>query len=107
MRCSNSTSQGCGSGTLNLRNACHVDDLLPLDLNCRCPACRQFSRAYLHDAAKASEIIASMLLTWHNLTFYQDLMVRLRAAITRGALAAYADAFAARTRTAAAGADSL
>jgi queuine tRNA-ribosyltransferase len=56
---------------------------------------------------KANEIIASMLLTWHNLTFYQDLMAGLREAITRGAFAAYAGAIAARTRTAAAGADSL
>ena len=94
-------------GTLNLRNARHAEDAEPIDAKCRCRACRQFSRAYLHHAVKANEIIASMLLTWHNLTFYQDLMTELRAAITRGALAAFADAFAARTLTAVAGADSL
>ena len=65
------------SGTLNLRNARHAEDTAPLDEACRCPACRQFSRAYLHHVVKANEIIASMLLTWHNLTFYQDLMAEL------------------------------
>jgi len=77
-------------GTLNLRNARHAEDSAPLDAACGCPACRDFSRAYLHHAVKANEIIASMLLTWHNLTFYQDLMAGLRAAIAQGALAAFA-----------------
>jgi queuine tRNA-ribosyltransferase len=74
-------------GTLNLRNARHAEDLSPLDSACTCPACRQFSRAYLHHTVKANEIIASMLLTWHNLTYYQDLMADLRKAITEGRLA--------------------
>ena len=69
------------SGTLNLRNARHAEDMGPLDPECRCPACREFSRAYLHHVVKANEIIASMLLTWHNLTYYQDLMAGLRKAI--------------------------
>jgi queuine tRNA-ribosyltransferase len=69
------------SGTVNLRNARHADDPAPLDAECRCPACRSYSRAYLHHTVKANEIIASMLLTWHNLTFYQDLMQSLREAI--------------------------
>jgi queuine tRNA-ribosyltransferase len=69
------------SGTLNLRNARHAEDIGPLDPECRCPACREFSRAYLHHVVKANEIIASMLLTWHNLTYYQDLMAGLRKAI--------------------------
>ena len=73
-------------GTLNLRNARHAEDGEPLDEKCGCPACRQFSRAYLHHAVKANEIIASMLLTWHNLTFYQDLMADLRDAIRQGQL---------------------
>ncbi|HTQ12948.1 MAG TPA: tRNA guanosine(34) transglycosylase Tgt [Rhizomicrobium sp.] len=76
------------SGPLNLRNARHAEDASPLDESCRCPACRQFSRAYLHHAVKADEIIASMLLTWHNLTYYQDLMQDLREAIEAGTLAA-------------------
>jgi queuine tRNA-ribosyltransferase len=74
-------------GTLNLRNARHADDPAPLDDRCACPACRQFSRAYLHHAVKANEIIAAMLLTWHNLTYYQDLMKNLREAIAGGRLA--------------------
>jgi queuine tRNA-ribosyltransferase len=72
------------SGTLNIRNARHADDSGPLDPACRCPACRSFSRAYLHHMVKAGEIIASMLLTWHNLTYYQDVMTELRAAILSG-----------------------
>ena len=72
------------NGPLNLRNAVHADDAAPLDPACRCPACRNYSRAYLHHVVKAKEIIASMLLTWHNLVFYQDLMQALRDAIAGG-----------------------
>jgi queuine tRNA-ribosyltransferase len=82
------------NGTLNLRNAAHADDSSPLDPSCRCPACRQFSRAYLHHVVKANEIIASMLLTWHNLTYYQDLMAGLRAAIAEGQVQSFAAQFA-------------
>jgi queuine tRNA-ribosyltransferase len=74
------------AGTLNLRNARHAKDGTPLDEGCRCPACRQFSRAYLHHVVKSGEIIASMLLTWHNLTYYQDLMTQLRTAIESGTI---------------------
>jgi len=81
------------TGPLNLRNARHAEDLGPLDPQCRCPACRRFSRAYLHHTVKAGEIIASMLLTWHNLTFYQDLMQGLREAIARGDCAGFAARF--------------
>ena len=72
------------NGPLNLKNARHAEDAAPLDAACRCPACRDFSRAYLHHAVKAGEIIAAMLLTWHNFAFYQDLMAGLRAAIAGG-----------------------
>src|SRR6201991_4365812 len=68
-------------GTLNLRNARFAEDAGPLDPACDCPACTRFSRAYLHHVVKAQEIIAAMLLTWHNLRFYQDLMAELRKAI--------------------------
>jgi queuine tRNA-ribosyltransferase len=80
------------NGPLNLRNAAHAEDPAPLDPQCRCPACRDYSRAYLHHVVKAKEIIASMLLTWHNLVFYQDLMQALRDAIAGGST----DALAAR-----------
>jgi queuine tRNA-ribosyltransferase len=78
------------TGTLNLRNARHAEDSAPLDAECRCPACREFSRAYLHHVVKANEIIASMLLTWHNLTYYQDLMAGLRGAIAVGGVREFA-----------------
>lgn len=71
-------------GPLNLRNAGHAQDTRPLDEDCRCPACRQFSRAYLHHVVKSGEIIGAMLLTWHNLTYFQDVMAELRAAIAAG-----------------------
>jgi queuine tRNA-ribosyltransferase len=74
------------AGTLNLKNARHADDSGPLDPDCRCPACFRFSRAYLHHTVKSGEIIAAMLLTWHNLTFYQDLMAMLQSAIAAGTL---------------------
>jgi queuine tRNA-ribosyltransferase len=78
------------TGTLNLRNARHAEDTSPLDAECGCPACRTFSRAYLHHVVKANEIIASMLLTWHNLTYYQDLMAGLRSAIAAGRVQLFA-----------------
>ena len=78
------------SGALNLRNARHADDPSPLDPDCRCPACTGFSRAYLHHLTKAGEILASMLLTAHNLTYYADLMAGLRAAIAAGRLEEFA-----------------
>jgi queuine tRNA-ribosyltransferase len=77
-------------GTLNLRNARHADDPAPLDPECRCPACAGFSRAYLHHLTKSGEILASMLLTAHNLTYYADLMLGLRKAIAEGRLADFA-----------------
>jgi queuine tRNA-ribosyltransferase len=80
-------------GPLNLRNARHAEDDAPLDPACRCPACRDFSRAYLHHVVKANEIIASMLLTWHNLTFYQDLMQGLRDAVSRDDATGFAARF--------------
>jgi queuine tRNA-ribosyltransferase len=76
-------------GAVNLRNARHADDPRPLDPDCACPACRGYSRAYLHHVVKAGEIIASMLLTWHNLHYYQELMAGLRAAVASGGLAAF------------------
>src|SRR5262249_30764833 len=77
-------------GPLNLRNARHADDPAPIDPGCRCPACTGYSRAYLHHLTKAGEILASMLLTAHNLTYYADLMAALRAAIAGGRLANFA-----------------
>ena len=68
-------------GTVNIRNARHADDLRPLDENCSCPACNNYSRGYLHHLFKSDEIQGLTLLTWHNLTYYQDLMRAIRMAI--------------------------
>ena len=80
-------------GAVNLRNARHAGDPRPLDPDCTCPACRGYSRAYLHHVFRAGEIIAAMLLTWHNLHYYQELMAGLRAAIADGALGAFVARF--------------
>ncbi len=80
-------------GAVNVKNARHADDPRPLDPDCGCPACRSYSRAYLHHVFKAGEIIAAMLLTWHNLHYYQELMAGLRAAIAAGRLAAFVAEF--------------
>jgi queuine tRNA-ribosyltransferase len=83
-------------GPVNMRNARHKDDQRPLDEDCDCPACRAYSRAYLHHVVKADEIIGSMLLTWHNLHYYQVLMQGLRDAIAAGRLAAFVAGFHAK-----------
>jgi queuine tRNA-ribosyltransferase len=74
-------------GPLNLRNQRHADDPDPLEPGCPCPACRDYSRAYLHHLIKAGEILGAMLLTWHNLFYYQGLMAEARAAIETGRFA--------------------
>ena len=71
-------------GQVNIKNARHQDDPRPLDEDCTCPACRNYSRAYLHHVFRAQEMISGMLLTWHNLQYYQDLMAGLRGAIAAG-----------------------
>ena len=69
-------------GVVNIKNARHQNDPRPLDPLCQCPACQNYSRAYLHHVFKSQEIISSMLITWHNLHYYQDLMERMRKAIS-------------------------
>ncbi|WP_412505040.1 tRNA guanosine(34) transglycosylase Tgt [Roseovarius sp. SYSU LYC5161] len=80
-------------GQLNIKNARHADDPRPLDDQCTCPACRGYSRAYLHHVFRSHEIISSMLLTWHNLHYYQQIIDEMRAAITEGRFAAWEAAF--------------
>ena len=80
-------------GVVNIKNARHMDDPRPLDEACTCPACRNYSRAYLHHVYRSQEIIASMLMTWHNLHYYQELMQGLRDAIGQGQLAQFVAAF--------------
>lgn len=70
-------------GVVNIKNARHADDPRPLDEACSCPACSNYSRAYLHHVFRSQEIISSMLLTWHNLHYYQELMSGMREAIAQ------------------------
>ena len=73
-------------GVVNVKNARHIDDPRPLDEDCSCPCCANYSRAYLNHVFRAQEIISSMLVTWHNLHYYQQLMAGLRDAIAAQAL---------------------
>ena len=68
-------------GQVNIKNARHADDPRPLDEACSCPACQGYSRAYLHHVFRAQEMISGMLLTWHNLHYYQEIMQGMRTAI--------------------------
>jgi queuine tRNA-ribosyltransferase len=80
------------NGRVNLRNACHAEDAGPLDPESSCPAARDYSRAYLHHLVKSGEYLGSMLLSWANTTFYQELMAAMRAAIAEDRFADWAEA---------------
>ena len=77
-------------GPVNIKNARHKDDAAPLDVDCSCPVCAQWSRAYLHHLIKSEEILGAMLMTEHNIWFYQQLMAGLRVAIAEGRLDGFA-----------------
>jgi queuine tRNA-ribosyltransferase len=83
-------------GPINIKNARFAEDGLPLDPSCGCPVCRQWSRAYLHHLIRSGEILGAMLMTEHNLNFYQQLMADLRSAIAEGKLTAFAKEFRGR-----------
>jgi queuine tRNA-ribosyltransferase len=72
------------TGVHNIRNARFAHDTTPLDPECSCPACTRHSRAYLHHLFRCGEMLGPMLLTWHNLTYYQSLMQNVRTAIRMG-----------------------
>ena len=76
-------------GKINLRNARHKEDPRPLDADSSCPAASQYSRAYLHHLVKCNEVLASMLLSWNNLHYYQELVRGARLAIEQQNFAAY------------------
>jgi queuine tRNA-ribosyltransferase len=80
-------------GQLNIKNARHADDPRPLDKGCSCPTCTNYSRAYLHHVFRSQEMISGMLLTWHNLHYYQDLMQGMRDAIGTGTFDTWQVAF--------------
>lgn len=81
------------NGPLNLRNARHAEDTGPLDERCDCPVCANYSRAYLHHLQKSGEILGAMLVTEHNLAFYQQLMQAMRDVIGRGQFAQFVSQF--------------
>jgi queuine tRNA-ribosyltransferase len=83
-------------GQVNIKNARHADDPRPLDEECTCPACTGYSRAYLHHVFRAGEMISGMLLTWHNLHYFQELMAGMREAIAAGRLDGFVADFHAR-----------
>ena len=80
-------------GVVNIKNARHADDPRPLDEHCSCPACTGYSRAYLHHVFRSHEMISGMLLTWHNLQYFQDIMDGMRGAIAEGRFEAWEAAF--------------
>lgn len=80
-------------GAINLKNARHAADPRPLDENCPCPACRDYSRAYLHHLTKAQEMLGPMLISWHNIAYYQQLMANMRQAIEEGRFEDFEAAF--------------
>ena len=76
-------------GVVNIKNARHADDPRPLDEACTCPACQNYSRAYLHHVFRSNEMISGMLLTWHNLHYFQQIMQEMRDAIAAGTFDAW------------------
>jgi queuine tRNA-ribosyltransferase len=84
------------NGVVNIKNARHQNDPRPLDADCACPTCQNYSRAYLHHVFRAQEMISGMLLTWHNLYYYQELMQSMRTAIAAGNFTAFQTDFHAR-----------
>ncbi|MFZ7090498.1 tRNA guanosine(34) transglycosylase Tgt [Primorskyibacter sp. 2E233] len=76
-------------GVVNIKNARHADDPRPLDEGCTCPACSSYSRAYLHHVFRSGEMISGMLLTWHNLHYFQEIMEGMRGAIAAGTFDAW------------------
>lgn len=81
------------NGVVNIKNARHADDPRPLDEGCSCPACSNYSRAYLHHVFRSQEMISGMLLTWHNLQYFQDIMDGMRSAIAAGTFDAWEKGF--------------
>jgi queuine tRNA-ribosyltransferase len=92
-------------GPINIKNARFAEDRSPLDPECGCPVCGSWSRAYVHHLVRSGEILGAMLMTEHNLNFYQQLMAKLREVIGGGRLTAFAAGFRARYRRSSAEAD--
>lgn len=80
-------------GVLNMRNACHADSHEPLDAACLCPACRNYTRGYLHHLIRSGEILGAMLLTMHNIWYYENLMKEIRSAIIENRFETFHNSF--------------
>jgi len=87
------------SGPINIRNARFAEDRNPLEPGCPCPTCAQFERAYVHHLARSGEILGAMLMTEHNLWFYQRLMARMRDAIAEARMRDFAAGFLKRYKS--------
>ena len=88
-------------GPVNLKAAGFAEDDGPLDPSSLCPASSAYSKAYLHHLVRSDEILGKVLLSWHNLSFFQGLMAQMRAAIAAGTFQAFRRAFHARLAEAA------
>ncbi len=88
------------AGAITITNARFAEDLSPLDATLDCPASRDYSKAYLHHLFKAGELLGQVLLSWHNVAYYQSLMARIRAAIADGRYGAFVEQFKAGLRAA-------
>lgn len=80
-------------GTINIKNSCYINDKNPLDPNCECYVCKNFSRAYLSHLYRAKEILSSQLNTYHNLYFYLNLMKKIRLSIENDSLKDFSKKF--------------
>ena len=81
------------TGPINLKNARFAEDDSPLDASIDCPASRDYSKAYIHHLIRCGEYLGSMLLSWHNIAYYQSLMARMRTAIASGEFQAFRQGF--------------
>lgn len=80
-------------GTVNIRNARHKEDHRPLEQGCDCPLCKNYTRAYIHHLQKCNEVLAVMLLTWHNIAYYERLMKGIRESIANETFSEFVDEF--------------
>ena len=80
-------------GTVNIRNARHKEDHRPLEEGCDCPLCKNYTRAYIHHLQKCNEVLAVMLLTWHNIAYYERLMKGIRESIANDTFSEFIDGF--------------
>ena len=80
-------------GTVNIRNARHREDYRPLEEGCNCPLCKNYTRAYIHHLQKCNEVLAVMLLTWHNIAYYERLMKGIRESIANDSFSEFVAEF--------------